>query len=166
MNIQNKKIFQVVAVVAIILVSTNAYARPDRWKADWAGEEGRGQWREHVEQMYRELGITPEQQEQLKLQRESHREALKALREKTREKREALRQALQQPDADEQKIKVIHNELKELIIQKEDMRLEGIQNVKKILNHEQFIKFHEKIEQKMKKGRERIKEKHHRIWKR
>ena len=116
-------------------------------------EEMKEKWKAKKEEMYKELGITPEQAEQLKAQKEKHREGVKGLFEEIKARRQALGEELQKEEIDLDAVRKIHNDLKALNAQKEDKRLEGILEAREILTPEQFAQMMQFREQHGKKWR-------------
>ncbi|OGX06283.1 MAG: hypothetical protein A2Z88_00545 [Omnitrophica WOR_2 bacterium GWA2_47_8] len=129
-----------------------------------AGYEGehkgkmKEKWAEKKAEMYKELGLTPEQQAQLDAHKEKHRGQMKGLHEQIKAKREEVRAELQKPEVDTNKVQQVHNELKALKAQQEDHQLEGVLEVRKILTAEQFQKFMQLKEDWKNKRKERFKE--------
>jgi Spy/CpxP family protein refolding chaperone len=114
-------------------------------------EEGAGKW-QHEGKMHHEmdfskmgkdLNLSPEQENKLKENREAHRAQMESLYSQIKTKREEIRTELGKAEFDENKIRQIHAELKDLRSQAEDMRLNAIIEVRKILTVEQFNKFNE-----------------------
>ena len=99
------------------------------------------EWNKKREAMYKDLGLSQEQQNKLNTQREQRHEQMQALRQKIKTKREEIRQEIEKEDFDVAKVKDIHAELKNLKLQAEDARLQGILEVRAILTPEQFKKF-------------------------
>jgi Spy/CpxP family protein refolding chaperone len=118
-------------------------------------QKGRSQAREaRMEEIHRRLGLTPEQSQKLKDHRKSHKEEARRIHEQLREKRQALKEELEKPDYNPERIKQMHGEMKDLRNKKDDLRLNGILEVRKILTPDQFKKFHELTHDK-RKGKER-----------
>lgn len=121
------------------------------------GRGGHGEMRGHqegnerrgpdFEKMAQELGLTEEQQTQLKEHRQQSMQQAKAIREQLKSKKEEIRQELQKEDVDIARVKAIHEQIKALIAQREDGRLEGILKLREVLTAEQFQKMHEKMAQ-------------------
>ena len=130
-------------VVGILIGAPYLYAEsPDGYgKVD--REEWKAKWEEKIADIHKQLGVTPEQEAQLKANREKHRAEAEALRAQIQDKRGQMRAELQRGEFDEGKVRGLHQELKSLKSQKDDLRLEGIFEVRKILTPEQFNKFME-----------------------
>ena len=92
-------------------------------------------------EVFKQLDLSPEQEEQLQAHRNNHRGQGREFRESLRAKKEAIRNELQNEELNMEEIYKIHNELKGLLSNKADHRLEGILEVRKILTAEQFRKF-------------------------
>ena len=93
-----------------------------------------------------QLNLSTEQDKQLQAQRNKHEKEKEELEERIRGKKEELKQELQKQELRMEKINQLHAELKVLLGQREDHRLEGILEVRKILTSEQLKKFLELIE--------------------
>jgi len=93
-----------------------------------------------------QLNLSPAQDRQLQAQRNKHEKERDELNEHIRGKKEELRKELQKQELQMEKINQLHSELKVLLGQREDHRLEHILEVRKILTPEQLKKFLELIE--------------------
>ena len=107
----------------------------------------KGKWEEKVKEMNKQLGVTEEQEQKLKEHREKNQAKMQTLRDQLKEKKEAIRQELEKTEFNEAQVKALQNEIKNLQNQKEDIQLEGILEVRKILSQEQFKKFSEKMKE-------------------
>jgi|GEM_PF-5602422 len=99
------------------------------------------------EKMAQELGLTQEQQAQLKEHRRQNMKQAQEIREQLKAKKDEIRQELQKDPVDVARIRAIHEQIKALIAQREDGRLEGILKLREVLTAEQFQKMHEKMAQ-------------------
>ncbi len=118
------------------------------------GKKDKVAWEKKMEKVYKQLGLTDEQKARLKEHREKNQAQRKEYYQEIKAKQEQIRQELQNDQFDVNKVRQIHNELKELRSKMEDFRLEGIIEVRQILTAEQFKKFMElKSEGKDKKHR-------------
>ena len=104
--------------------------------------------------MFEELGLSDEQKEALKKNREQHGKEFGDLREKMRAKRQELGAELQKAEFDMEKVKSIHGELKAVMMTMEDQQLAAILEIRKVLTAEQFARFEAKALE-MRKGRGR-----------
>lgn len=104
-------------------------------------EEFKKKWDEKIAEFDEKLGLSEEQKTQLKAHRETHRGQMKALYKEIKAKKEAIKAELEKSEFDAGQVQRIHAELKSLLAQKEDARLEGILQVRQILKPEQFVKF-------------------------
>ncbi len=141
------------AVCSILFLTCFTFIQPTSLRAEEGkGEKGREWFKakmdEKMAEVHKELGVTPEQEQKLKEYREKNHEQMKALQEQLKQKRDAIRQELEKADFNEAQVKTIHNELKSLLSQKEDLRLEGILEVRKILTPDQFKKFSDMMKDK------------------
>jgi Spy/CpxP family protein refolding chaperone len=107
--------------------------------------EGASNREKHFENIIKDLNLTPEQQQLLDKNRTQNREKERRLRDEIFEKKNLLREELSQPEFNMNEIKQIHNEIKALLAQVEDNRLDGILEVRNILTAEKFREFHQKM---------------------
>jgi len=147
----------ILAVVAVIQVPSFAEAAKEDTAGMKSSHEKHGSWdKEKWEAkkaaIHKELGITEEQEGQLKAYRQQHQSQVKAVKEEIKQKRDEIRQELQKDEMDLARVKQLHEELKALKMKKEDSRLEAILDVRGVLTPEQFKKFSE-MKDKMKDGR-------------
>lgn len=140
MNIRLRHIIYSVGIVGAMLLTSNVYSQPkgnDFNRHDQMREEMRAK----MQEVFKQLNLSPEQEEQLQAHRKNHRGQTGEFRESLRAKRETLRNELQKEELNMGEIYKIHDELKGLHSKKADHRLEGILEVRKILTAEQFRKF-------------------------
>lgn len=103
------------------------------------------------ERMFKDLGLTQEQQDQLKARRNAEKEQGKTSREALKAKMQALHEEISKPDVDKLKVDSIVMEINTLKGQEFARRTEGILAMKEILTPEQFAKFQEHHQKKMEK---------------
>ena len=129
-------------VCSLVLAGNSAYARQ-------YGDHGmkrevmHQKMERHMERMGEQLGLTQEQEESLAEFRKTHRQEAKTLREQIRSKRGEMREELQKEQLDMGKINQLNSEVKRLLTEAEDHRLEGVLEVRKTLTPEQVKKFGE-----------------------
>jgi len=108
-----------------------------------------------MENFIEKLGLTVEQQELLRQEREAHKGVAKQVHEALKNEREALRKELEKPVSNQAQIDRLTSSIKVLQSQIVDLRVEKILSMKEILTPEQFKKFSEMTE----KHREKRKQK-------
>ena len=159
MNIRLRQVIYTLGIVGVMLLTSNVYSQPqeDRFnRSDEMRNEMREKMKAKMLEVFKQLDLSPEQEEQLKAHRKNHRGQGKEFRENMKAKKEAIRNELQKEELNVENVYTIHKELKDLLIQKADHRLEGILEVRKILTAEQFRKFCElRKEMHPKKGRKK-----------
>jgi Spy/CpxP family protein refolding chaperone len=140
MNIRLRKVIYTLGIVGVMLLTSNVYSQPqeDRFNTS---DEMREKMKAKMLEVFKQLDLSPEQKEQLKAHRKDHRGQGKEFRENMKAKKEAIRNELQKEELNMENVYTIHKELKDLLVQKADHRLEGILEVRKILTAEQFRKF-------------------------
>ncbi len=155
MNVKFRQVIYSLGIVAVMLLSTNVYSQPQGDSFN-RSDEMREKMKAKMQEVFKQLDLSPEQQEQLQTHRKSHRGQGKEFRENMKAKREAIRNELQKEEMNMENVYKTHNELKDLLIQKADHRLEGILAVRKILTAEQFRTFCElRKEMHPRKGRKK-----------
>jgi len=140
MKTRLRKIFVYTVVIAMLFLSSAAYAEHTCGYS--GGKEG------HKEKMFdslvEELGITPEQEAQIKKQRSDHKATGKELRKQLRTKHQELKTELEKGTTNEGKINALVAEVKTLMGTKLEQRVKSILFMKEILTPEQFAKLQEK----------------------
>ncbi|MCA9408098.1 MAG: periplasmic heavy metal sensor [Candidatus Omnitrophica bacterium] len=153
MNIKNTT--YVAAVTLLISWASLANAQP--WEKDSSeGKAFRERMEKRIAEVHKELGLNSDQEKKLEARRKEHREKMKVLYENIKVKKKDLGEELQKAEMDENRVRTIHEELKELKAEKEDYRLEGILEVREILTPEQFSKFMQIKEEHKAKRREKF----------
>jgi Spy/CpxP family protein refolding chaperone len=113
------------------------------------GPQGRSPNKEKFfEKIVEELDLTAQQQEALRQQRAEHRDKIKALMENLGSKKMALCTELEKEQIDKEKIDGIVNEIKPLLGQQIELRVEDTLAMKEILTAEQYQKFHKFVKKK------------------
>ncbi len=140
MNIRLRQIIYSLGIVGVMLLTSNVYSQPpgDSFNRH---EEMREKMKAKMLEVFKQLDLSPEQEKQLQAHRKNHRGQAGEFREDMKAKKDALRDELQKEELNMEEIYKIHNELKSMLSQKADHRLEGILEVRKILTAEQFRKF-------------------------
>ncbi|MCA9404920.1 MAG: periplasmic heavy metal sensor [Candidatus Omnitrophica bacterium] len=137
-----------ICMIALMLTATTAFAGD--------GEGGYKEFRkERIAKMYEKLELSQEQKEQLEAHRKSQKEEYRAVFQELKSNKDALAEELEKKNIDKDKVQQIHAKIKVLNAKKEDMRLEGIMQVREILTDEQFsefMKLKESRKEKFKKG--------------
>lgn len=108
---------------------------------------------QRIQAIYKQLGLTDEQKQALEANKQKHRASIQSLRQQLKTSREALKEALMAPQLDMARINQIHDQIKALQSQLEDIRLNSILAVRAILTPDQFSEFVEltQAHQKMQK---------------
>ncbi len=140
MNVRLRQVIYSLGIVGVMLLTSNVYSQPqgDNFNRH---EEIREKMKARMLEVFKQLDLSPEQEEQIQAHRKNHRGQGREFRENLRAKKEAIRNELQNEELNMEEIYRIHNELKGLLSTKADHRLEGILEVRKILTAEQFRKF-------------------------
>jgi Spy/CpxP family protein refolding chaperone len=88
-----------------------------------------------------QLNLSPEQAEQLQILQSKHREKAKQYYGIIKAKKEELKRELQKQELNMEKVNQLHSELKGMIGEREDDRLNEILRVREILTPEQLVRF-------------------------
>jgi len=147
MNIRFKNFIWLYSVILGIFLVSNVYAWPEgKYYFGHGGREGIKEKKEaRFKEVFKELDLTPEQEEQLKNHRTQSRKRMKGFRKKVADKRDELGKELQKQELDMEKINQLNTELKVIHSEMQDNRLKGILEVRNILGTEQYTKFREFI---------------------
>lgn len=139
-------------ILAVAFFSVNSVYAESSWKGH--GEGYKKQHQARKAELYKELGLSEEQQVQIKEHRKRSHAQMKTIGESLKKQRENLRVVLSKYDADPAEIEKIASEIKYLHSQLIDHRIASILEVKTILSPEQFTKFQEKMNEFKKKMRQ------------
>lgn len=148
MNIKFRSFVWLSSVVLGIFMVSNVYARPEGKSCFKGGEDGKTETKmeSRFQRVFKELNLTPEQEERLKNHRAGSREEMKAFHKKMSDKRKELGDEIQKQELDMEKINQLNSELKAMHSEMQDNRLKDILEAREILTPEQFGKFREFIE--------------------
>ncbi|KJJ84922.1 secreted protein [Candidatus Omnitrophus magneticus] len=125
-----KKILIGLVIISFPLSATFAYsenAKPPRDKK--------------INEVLKELNLSPEQEKKLAENRTAKKEEMKKLRDEMRKSHEKLQEAMKNPDTTIASVEPIVNDIKASQSQLIDNRIKGIFAVREILSAEQFSKF-------------------------
>ncbi len=155
MKVSFKLFVYSLGIIGVMLLASNVYSQPIE-RHPPGHEAMREKMKARMLEVFKQLDLSPEQEEQLKAHRNNHRKSGGEIHKSVKAKREEMKDELQKQELNMEKINNIHTELKDIMSKKADHRLEGILEVRKILTTEQFVKFMElkKDIHPMKKRRE------------
>ena len=143
----NKQITVLLTVVMGLVSCGISYAQ--------MGEKEAQPYRKKAEEVFNKLGLSAQQEAQVKEARKINREIAKKLFQELREKRKELAVELDKTRSDPQKIKVLVYALKDVQGRLIEQRVEGILKLKEILSPEQYRTFSDslkKMRQEKNKG--------------
>jgi len=129
------KIMAVVAVAAMVVLASNAYAGEG-----WGSNKGENGMKKNFDKMAQELNLTAEQRAALDKERETTIPKIKALRDKIRASREQLKTELDKARPDKAKLALLVEEMKNLTGEQIQMKIDKILAMKTILTPEQSAK--------------------------
>ncbi len=140
-------------------VSVLMAAGPVAYAASEGGNTEGGKGYKNVEGkgFMKELNLTPEQREKLKVQREASKESHKAVREQMKSKMQALHEAIAKPETKRADVEGLVNEVNALKAQMFAQKIDGMFAMKEVLTPEQFSKMQAKHKERMEKMREKHK---------
>ncbi len=152
MRVKFKQAVVYAGLIAALFLTSLAYAQPVGDVPEGGAKRHR---KEAIENLVQELNLTPEQQEQIKKQRNEQAQKTKALRNRLQAKRKQLREELEKQAVDKNKIDSLVVEIKSLMGQQLEHRVERVISMSEILTPEQFEKMKEKRKQKQRKMKQR-----------
>ncbi|MBU4313138.1 MAG: Spy/CpxP family protein refolding chaperone [Candidatus Omnitrophica bacterium] len=161
MNMKFKHIVISAVVTLVVFSGVAAYAWPAYCSGQEKGEEYAGK---KTDNLTKELGLTPEQEEKIKALKTEQREAKKQLMDKIQSKKAELKEELEKATTNRARINSIVKELSALMEYKLEQRVESVLSMREVLTPEQYEKFKEEKEHfKGKKGgwRKNKKNKYH-----
>jgi Spy/CpxP family protein refolding chaperone len=138
-----KKARVIVAVLAAVLLATGSVYAQEQKNFQKRGEEKKGN-------IYRELRLTPDQEKRLEDNRKAQHEEMQRLREAYKADLEKLQVKLKDPAVTRAAVAPLVNEIKVLKAKQVDSMVNGIFLVKSILTPEQYARFNELMEKKIK----------------
>lgn len=135
------------AVLGLMLSGSVAYAETqDQGQA--LENPGKGRFQKCEGKFFKDLGLTAEQKEKLKAQRESRKEASCALRDQMKTKMKVLHESLGQSTVDKAQLNTLVAEINMLKGQLFSQRIDGILAMKEVLTPEQFAKMQARFAEK------------------
>jgi len=137
-------------LIVVLFLAWPAYPRP------FSGMSQGGRQREGVgEDLIGELGLSPQQVEQIKKHRGEDRLKSKVLREKLAVKTSELKEELDKKKIDKKKINNLLAEIEGMMGQQMEQHVEKIISIREILTPEQYEKLKSKLEMKNQQRRQR-----------
>lgn len=127
-------------VIKLVFSASVAYAQPLRYVPERAIKHRE----EMMDNLIKELYLTPEQQEPIKKQRSEHRKKNRELKDEVSAKRLELKQELEKQTTNKKRIDSIVAERKIFMGNQLKQRVEGILSIREILIPEQFNKFQQR----------------------
>lgn len=142
-----------IAGLAIFMFTMCAYAGPV--SGCWGGGDAKGEpagerlreMKEMKEKLIADLGLTQEQAKQLEEVKKANREGMKDAFKSLQDKRQELAVELEKYNSDPQAVEALKADIKGIVNTLVDKRVENIQEMKKILNEEQYAKFVQKTKE-------------------
>jgi len=92
-------------------------------------------------EIFSQLNLTEDQKKQLEANKKEHRAKMENAHQEMKIDKEALKNELMKPYLDMPRVKALHKQIKTLLSQMEDCKLNSILAVRGILSPEQFSKF-------------------------
>ena len=136
-----RKIAYIAVFAAVICVFNPAF-----------GGEAKEAWRKpRGEGIFKELNLSPEQQQKLKDNRNAHKEKMKQIISALKEQHKKLTAEMAKAQVTRQSLEPIAQEIKSLQAQLVDLRIENMLALKAILTPEQYQKFNELVSKRREK---------------
>ena len=129
------KVLAAAVVAAMVLTTSAAYAGEG-----WKGPEGKGDKEAHFKKMTEQLQLTPQQKTELDKQREEFAAKTKGLMEQIKSTRTALREELDKATPDKAQVNSLVAQLKDLIGQQIQSKVDKVMAMKTVLTAEQYGK--------------------------
>jgi len=153
MNAKTKKILILTGIISLVCFAPTVFAQPpEGGPGDFGGPGGPGEFgeppKEAMENFAKDLELTPEQQAQIKAQREEQKTENQAIRKELKTKHQELRQELEKATIDEAKVKGLVSSIAVLESRKLSQHVAGVIAMKKILTPEQQAKMKAKMEER------------------
>lgn len=151
MNAKINKLMILVGVISLACFISSALAEPQAAGTP-AQKVNKQEWQQKRQAMAdnfaKELGLTDEQQAQLKAQREQSQKENQATRQELKAKNQELRQELEKAAIDEAKVNGLVSEITALEGKKLSQHVSGVIAMKKILTPEQEAKMKAKMDER------------------
>jgi len=96
---------------------------------------------QRMQEIFSQLNLTEDQKKQLEANKKEHRAKMENAHQEMKIDKEALKNELMKPYLDMPRVKALHKQIKTLLSQMEDCKLNSILAVRGILSPEQFSKF-------------------------
>ncbi|UCC95273.1 MAG: periplasmic heavy metal sensor [Candidatus Omnitrophota bacterium] len=153
MDTHFRRIMVAVGILALLSVPSVTYAQSFEGGQE---KQDRREYRGRKDTLFQDLGLSLQQQEEMRRHRQEHHERAKDLHRILRDTRKKLGDELDKAGSDEATINSLVAEMKELEAQMIDSRVQGVLEIKEILTPEQFQTFQEKTKKmREKKGHRR-----------
>ncbi len=129
------------------ITEAGAFGKRDRYCSKDSEYRHKGySHQERFDNMAEELGLSQQQQEQLRQQKEGHRLKRLKRREALQDVHQRLKEELSRENIDRDRLNSIAGEMKQLQSQMIDDRIDGILQMREILTPEQYQTFREKAQ--------------------
>ena len=162
-----RQITTAVILAAATVVASHSLVAAQPWRRQPASDAGQRQQRpdkDGFEEIIKELGLTPEQQQKLTEQRKDEKIQAEQLRQRMQDARDALSRELDKDQPDRRKVRALIREMKAVIGARLENKVDGILAMKSILTPEQMKILNEKTKVfDGKRGGFHDKESHHRF---
>lgn len=140
METRNMKQGAMVLVVLMLLTTLTGAAKAYEGKKGWSEEDKAA----HMEKMVKDLGLSEEQQAQMKEHKETQKQSTMETRKRIKAAREELKAELEKYDSDQGKIEALTNEIAEGQKAMMQQRTQGVAAMKEILTEEQYKQLQDK----------------------
>jgi len=144
-----KMIITYCVLAAVFFFTAPVYAEHGGFNCASGGVEGMGnrQGKDRMmDEVMEEIGITPDQKQQIEKLREENKGESKEIKTRRKAAKKAIRTELDQPGSDKAKLGKLVNESTDLYRKQTELRIKSILDIKSVLTPEQFEKMHQKLE--------------------
>jgi len=156
------KILEIAGLVVFAFTSTFTFtmcAHAGPVSGCWSGGEAKGErlreMRDMKEKLIVDLGLTPEQAKQLEEVKKANREGMKDAFKSLHDKRQELAVELEKYNSDPKTVEALKSDIKGVVNTLVDKRVDNIQEMKKVLNEEQYAKFVQKTKAMREEGKDK-----------
>ncbi len=132
--------------LSMVLAAPMAHAKMDGGMSHERGMR----MEKRIDEMFSQLDLTAEQKKLIEANRAKNKESRRAIMQEMKNSMKATGDELKKTDLDMAKITALHEEQKKLFNKMSDDRFKSVLEVRKILTKEQFIKFLEMMEKRVK----------------
>lgn len=141
MKLKRSKITKIFGLLAVIFLTGTFYVYPEKKGYFFPVKEGVEKNRDRGKVIAEKLGLSEEQKETIRSQRQESQGKIRELRRRLHMKRRALKKELDKKESNRKKVKSLVENIKKVYGAILTERTKGIISLKKVLTPEQYVKF-------------------------